>query len=194
MPYSWKQTFVTLIFKHHDASQLGYYRPISLCNILYKIYAKLLVIRMKPILPCLISPEQGAFIEGRSIFDNILITQEFMHDLCQALIHRSLMAIKLNMEWVYDRMHWGFLEGAILNFGFHPWWTSWVLACIERPSFAILINGTPTDFFSSTLVSGKVVLYPCTYLLFMLMLCLKLCGLLCEGGGLILISLLLEPS
>lgn len=59
MPDSWKRTFVTLIPKWHDTSEPGYFRSIGLCNTLYKIYAKRMVVRMKPVLPCLISPKQG---------------------------------------------------------------------------------------------------------------------------------------
>lgn len=117
---SWKQTFVTLIPKCQDTYKLGHYKPISLCNTLYKIYAKLIVYRMKPILSCHIDPEQGAFVGSRSIYNNILIAQEFMFDLRKTPSNRSLMAIKLDMERAYNHMHWWFLEKALSNFGFHP--------------------------------------------------------------------------
>lgn len=64
-----------------EAKEPGHYRSISLYIILCKICANILVCRLKPILPWLINPEQGAFIGGCSISDNILIDQEFMHDL-----------------------------------------------------------------------------------------------------------------
>ena len=43
-----------------------------------------MALRMKPILPGIISPQQGAFIGGREILDNVLLAQEFMHDLRRA--------------------------------------------------------------------------------------------------------------
>lgn len=89
---------------------------------------------MKPILPRLICPEQEAFIGGRSIFDNVLIAQEFIHDLRHASMHYSLMEIKLDMEQTYDHMSWWFLEWALEEFGFHPHWIGWIMACICGPT------------------------------------------------------------
>nr|XP_010918676.1 uncharacterized protein LOC105042984 [Elaeis guineensis] len=58
---------------------------------------------------------------------------------------RRLMEIKLDMERVYDRMSWRFVWQTLQEFGFHDRWTDWVMDCMEGPSFAILINGSPID-------------------------------------------------
>lgn len=105
MPHSWKWTFVALISKQHDAFKLGNYKPISLCTILCKIYTKLMVAKMKPVLPFLIYPERGAFINDCSISDTVLIAHKFMHSLCYASIHYSLIIIKLDIEWAYDHIY-----------------------------------------------------------------------------------------
>ncbi|XP_038970577.1 uncharacterized protein LOC120104120 [Phoenix dactylifera] len=74
----WQRTFITLIPKRQDATEPSHFRPISLCTTLYKATTKILAVRLRDILPRLISPEQGAFVGGRSITDNVLIAQEFI--------------------------------------------------------------------------------------------------------------------
>ena len=80
--------------------------PISLCNICYKIIAKILANGVKPLLNKIVSPLQGAFALGRLISDNVLLAHAIMH-----LFKRKkkkgksgYMAFKLDMEKAYDRL------------------------------------------------------------------------------------------
>ncbi|KAI5323749.1 hypothetical protein L3X38_032821 [Prunus dulcis] len=73
-------TNITIIPKVDSPETVNHYRPISLCNVSYKIITKILVNRLKPLLSKCISRNQGAFGPGRSIFDNILIAHELFHD------------------------------------------------------------------------------------------------------------------
>jgi hypothetical protein len=70
---SLNHTFLTLIPKVPTPEKVSQFRPISLCNVTYKIIAKLLVNRLKPVMDSLITPYQNAFIKGRQITDNIII-------------------------------------------------------------------------------------------------------------------------
>nr|XP_010943370.1 uncharacterized protein LOC105061109 [Elaeis guineensis] len=126
IPEEWKKTMIALILKQPDASTPGHFKPISLYTILYK----------------------EAFISDRSIIDNILLAQKFTYDLHQAPIHHSLMAIKLDMERAYDRMSWHFLRQMLRELDFHEQWIDGIMDCVEVLSFAILINGTPMEFFT----------------------------------------------
>lgn len=58
-------------------------RPIALCNVVYKNFAKVLSNRLKIILPDIIDENQSAFMPNRSIIDNVLIAFESMHYMRQ---------------------------------------------------------------------------------------------------------------
>ena len=66
-------TFLALIPKESNPTSIKKFRPISLCNASYKIFSKVLSLRLKQIIPSLISPNQGSFISGRHISDNIIL-------------------------------------------------------------------------------------------------------------------------
>lgn len=58
---SLNRAFIALIPKTKTASQVDHYRPISLCNVTYKIISKILANRLKPFIPRFISPFQNGF-------------------------------------------------------------------------------------------------------------------------------------
>ena len=78
---SLNSTFIALIPKEEDAYTPSKFRPIALCNVLYKIISKVMATRLKPIPPLIISEEQSGYVEGRQIMDNVLFAQEMIHTL-----------------------------------------------------------------------------------------------------------------
>lgn len=73
-------TFIALIPKVTTPSKVPDYRPISCCNVLYKCISKIIADRIKGGLADIVSINQSAFIPGRKISDNVLLTQEIMHN------------------------------------------------------------------------------------------------------------------
>lgn len=74
-------------------------RPISLCNVAYKMISKVLANRLKVILPDIIVPTQSAFVPGRLISYNILIAYELTHHMLNKRRgNQGYAAIKLDMS------------------------------------------------------------------------------------------------
>ncbi|XP_020683391.1 uncharacterized protein LOC110100294 [Dendrobium catenatum] len=70
MDPQWKETVVVLLPKVNNVDLPSKFIPISLCQTIYKIVAKVLMNGFKGILPRLISEEQAAFVQGCSISNN----------------------------------------------------------------------------------------------------------------------------
>ncbi|KAL5721690.1 hypothetical protein ACHQM5_005303 [Ranunculus cassubicifolius] len=77
----WNHTNIALIPKVTVPEAMGQFRPISLCNVSFRILSKVLANRIKPLLEKFISPNQSAFVKGRLIQDNIVLAHEIIRKL-----------------------------------------------------------------------------------------------------------------
>ena len=144
VPSSINQTFITLIPKVKSPVRVSEYRPIALCNILYKLISKVIANRLKNILPSIISETQSAFQSSKAISNNILIAFETLHHMKNQKSKKlGFMAMKLDMSKVYDRVEWSYLVKIMEKLGFCEKWVSLVYECISTVSYSILVNGEP---------------------------------------------------
>ena len=97
-------TLITLLPKVDNPETTAHFRPVSLCNTLYKILAKILVNRVRPVLQRIIHPTQSAFIPGRAIHDNILLAHEILNKFQHTKGKKGYVALKLDIEKAYDRI------------------------------------------------------------------------------------------
>ena len=81
IPPSINRTFITPIPKVKSPSKVFEFRPISLCNIIYKLVSKVIANKLKGVLPLIISESQSAFQSDKAIFDNILVAFETLHHM-----------------------------------------------------------------------------------------------------------------
>ncbi|KAL5770525.1 hypothetical protein ACOSP7_014679 [Xanthoceras sorbifolium] len=75
------EDLVVLIPKVKIPVKTREFRPIILCNVIYKLIAKVIANRLKLVLGDIISPNQSAFVFGCLIIDNVVVSFEWFEGL-----------------------------------------------------------------------------------------------------------------
>jgi len=144
LDYRVNKTHIALIPKVDNPNSVMEFRPISLCNVVYKLLSKVLANRLKGIPPEITSPTQSVFIPSRLITNNVLAAYETLHTMQTRMWSQvGYMGIKLDMSKAYDRVEWNFLEMAMLQLGFAERWVFLVVQCVRTVSYSVVVNGNP---------------------------------------------------
>lgn len=149
MPAHINDTHIVLIPKKLASQVPADYRPINLCNVVYKLIAKALANRLKPHLPDYIHPSQQAFIKGRRVSNNIIIAQEITHSFTISSWKHQAFMLKIDLAKTFDRLEWNFIVQALSRKGLHGHFINLIHSCISSPTFSIVINGQPFARFRS---------------------------------------------
>lgn len=140
-------TNLTLIPKIDHPSKPSQFRPIGLCNVTYKIISKILVNRIRPILPFLISSYQSAFVSQRSIHENIAIAVELFHYIRTS---NRTKDPKISLKLDIQSLDWGFIKKAFARLGFPSTFMDYIMLCISTVTYSININDTPHGYITPT--------------------------------------------
>jgi len=148
MPDGWNETNIVLIPKVNKPKRIKDLRPISLCNVVYKIISKVLANRLKKVLPEIISLSQSAFMPGQLISDNILVAYELTHYMKNKRVGKTgCTALKLDMSKAYDWVEWEFLRRMMKKMVFCKQWVDLIMKCVCTVSYRIRVNGDLSNDF-----------------------------------------------
>eukprot|EP00253_Pinus_taeda_P009383 PITA_09383 len=111
-------TYLALIPNTDSPSSFNDFRPISLCNYLYKIISKIISNRIKPILSNHISEEKFSFLHHRHIQDAIGTAQEALHSI--KLRNLKGLTLKIDLAKALDKVNWLYINMIITHLGFPP--------------------------------------------------------------------------
>lgn len=132
LPSSTNATILSLVPKRPRASQITDYRPISCLNTVYKVISRLLVSRLKPILPEFIVPNQTAFVKDRLLVENIVLASELIHGY-----HKKggvkRITIKVDIAKAFDTLSWDFLFHYLQGLNVPHLYIQWLRACVCTP-------------------------------------------------------------
>ncbi|XP_058756815.1 uncharacterized protein LOC131630038 [Vicia villosa] len=141
-PEKLNSTNITLIPKGDSQSTMKDWRPIALCNVLYKVIAKVLANRLKRVLDKCISDNQSTFVPGRSILDNAMAAIEVVHHMkAKTRGKAGDIALKLDISKAYDRIDWDYLKDVLSTMGFCQKWIGWIILCVETVDYSVGVNG-----------------------------------------------------
>lgn len=142
------KTLIVLIPKVLGSEVVSHFRPINLCTVPYKVLTKVIVNRLKPLMPQLVAKNQTSFVGGRHIMDNVVVAQEVIHSTKIKKGKKGWMAIKIDMEKAYDRLRWGFLEETLEKAKISHSVVHLILNCVSTSIIQVLWNGGFTNEFA----------------------------------------------
>ncbi|MCO5590451.1 hypothetical protein L7F22_044421 [Adiantum nelumboides] len=115
--------------------QTAVMHPFSLQEIL----ARIIIARLRPLLPDLIHSSQTGFVQDRSIVDNVVTFYETVEWVRQTEQPTTIMLF--DFEKAYDKVDWGFLEGTLSRMEFLDTWIRGISALYRSASAEVTIGG-----------------------------------------------------
>jgi hypothetical protein len=135
------KSLITLIPKRPDAINVGDFRPISLVHSFAKLFSKVLANRLHGRLGELVSANQSAFVQGRSIHDNFVLVRQVVRKVSKR--REKGVFLKFDISRAFDSISWAFLFEVLRQLGFGVLWLKWILLLLSTASTQILVNGVP---------------------------------------------------
>ena len=142
-------THLVLIPKKSNPQNITENRPISLGNVVSRLISNIVANRVKPMLPCVTSDSQSAFVLGRLITDNITIAFEMVHRVWNRRWGKvGHMTVKLDISKAYDRVEWDFLEKIMTSLRFPVQWMNLAMSTVRSASYSVIVNGEPCGYIT----------------------------------------------
>ncbi|KAL0337746.1 UNVERIFIED_CONTAM: Retrovirus-related Pol polyprotein from type-2 retrotransposable element R2DM [Sesamum calycinum] len=138
-------TIIALVPKSEHSPSVADYRPISCCNVIYKVITKIIADRLSPALEQLIDSSQAAFVGGQNITDSIFLAQEMVRQYSRKRISPRC-TINVDLQKAFDSVSWTFLSRVLHEYGFPPLFISWIMECVST-TFSVALNGSLHGLF-----------------------------------------------
>ena len=139
-------TIIAMVPKIPGADKLTGFRPISLCNTVYKVISKIIVSRLKGITPRTVQNNQVGFVKGRLLCENILLASELVADFNKpGPVNKGCLQIDITKA--FDIVDWRFLLNILKAFQLPEIFINWIRLCVTSPHYSVALNGELVGFF-----------------------------------------------
>ena len=143
---SQKQAVIKLIEKKDkDKRFVKNWRPIPLLNMDYKIIFKALALRLKKVLPNLISPQQTAYVENRFIGESGRLIANTIE--ITVILNKERFLVTTDIEKAFDSFDHTFLISVLKKFGFGNHFVNWIETLISKQESCVINGGNTTQYF-----------------------------------------------
>lgn len=147
LPDSLEQAMITLLLKPgKDPYLCGSYRPILLLNSDYKVFAKIIALRLEKVISQLVHMDQTGFIQNRCLFDNVRRLLNVIFSASQ--VAYPVIAVSLDAEKAFDRVEWLYLLSVLQKMNFGPKFINMVKMLYNHPTAVIQTNSEISTLFS----------------------------------------------
>lgn len=138
-PLSWKETFVSPIFKKGDATDVTNYRPISKLSCLAKLFEKLITEYLYDKFGSSIILEQHGFMKGRSTASNLLCLTE--HVIKAMDSKKQVDVVYTDLAKAFDKVDHDMLLEKLDHMGIGGRLLLWIDSYLKNRSLRVVING-----------------------------------------------------
>ncbi|XP_026410824.1 uncharacterized protein LOC113306055 [Papaver somniferum] len=138
--------FLLLLPKVKNVKRSNQFRPIRLMNFGFKEITKIVTTRIGNVIQKVISPQQGAFIKGRNIQEQIVLSSELINEI-DVKMRGGNLGLKLDITQAYDSLSWDFLFQVMRNFGFSEKGIKWIHTLLQSARISVLLHGGLVGYF-----------------------------------------------
>jgi hypothetical protein len=139
MTWSMRTAVVKLLFKKGEQNKMSNYRPISLLCADYKMLAKIITERMKPVLNSVIDKAQQGFIKGGNIMGSLILVKEIIEYCNEEEVEGAL--ILMDFKKAYDRIDREFMMKTLKAMNFGPDFVGMVEMLYAEVLAQVEVNG-----------------------------------------------------
>ena len=146
LPNSTKSGVIALMEKlSKNPLHMKNWRPLTMLNMDYKIFAKIIANRLQMVLPDLIHQDQKEFMKNRNITDNLMELMTVV-EYCE-LTDSQAIIVAVNFEKASDTISWAALEKILFMYGFPTHFVNSVFTCFRNFQVSVMNNGYTTPQF-----------------------------------------------